>query len=63
MNYAPLPKEVKVGGLIMLHDGKKKLEITSIKGNEVVTKVIVGGDIKGKKRCQLCLAPNFPLSL
>ena len=25
VNYAPLPKEVKVGGYIMLHDGKKKL--------------------------------------
>ena len=23
VNYAPLPKEVKVGGLIMLHDGKR----------------------------------------
>ena len=26
VNYAPLPKEVKVGGFIMLHDGKKKLK-------------------------------------
>ena len=33
----------------MLHDGKKKLEITSIKGNDVVCKVIVGGEIKGKE--------------
>ena len=23
INYAPLPKEVKVGGFIMLHDGKR----------------------------------------
>ncbi|MEK7142390.1 MAG: pyruvate kinase [Patescibacteria group bacterium] len=60
VNYAPLPKEVKVGGLIMLHDGKKKLEITSIKGNEVVTKVIVGGDIKGKRGVNL---PGAKLSV
>ena len=60
INYAPLPKEVKVGGLIMLHDGKKKLEITAIKGNEVVTKVIVGGDIKGKRGVNL---PGAKLSV
>mgnify|MGYP001595466168 FL=1 len=60
VNYAPLPKEVKVGGLIMIHDGKKKLEITSIKGNEVITKVIVGGDIKGKRGVNL---PGAKLSV
>jgi len=60
VNYTPLPKEVKVGGLIMLHDGKKKLEITAIKGNEVITKVIVGGDIKGKRGVNL---PGAKLSV
>lgn len=60
VNYAPLPKEVKVGGLIMLHDGKKKLEIIKIKGNEVITKVIVGGDIKGKRGVNL---PGAKLSV
>ncbi|MCC2631091.1 MAG: pyruvate kinase [Candidatus Paceibacter sp.] len=52
-NYKPLPKEVKVGGYIMMHDGKKKLLITDIKGNDVITKVIIGGDIKGRRGLNL----------
>lgn len=52
-NYKPLPKEVKVGGFIMVHDGRKKLQITDIKGNDVITKVIIGGDIKGRRGLNL----------
>ena len=44
----------------MLHDGKKKLEIMSIKGNEVVCKVIIGGEIKGKRGVNL---PGAKLSI
>ncbi len=53
INYPLLPKEVKVGGYILLHDGKKKLQITDIKGNDVITKVIVGGEIKNKRGVNL----------
>jgi pyruvate kinase len=53
INYPLLPKEVKVGGIIMLHDGKKKLEITKIQGKNVITKVIVGGEIKNKRGVNL----------
>lgn len=53
VNYPLLPKEVKVGGYILLHDGKKKLQITNIKGSEVVTKVLVGGEIKSKRGVNL----------
>jgi pyruvate kinase len=53
INYPLLPKEVKVGGIVMLHDGKKKLEITKIKGNEIITKVIVGGEIKNRRGVNL----------
>lgn len=53
VNYPLLPKEVKVGGEIMLHDGKKKLVITAIKGNDVITKVVVGGEIKSKRGVNL----------
>src|SRR3989338_7153550 len=60
INYDPLPKEVKIGGLIMLHDGKKKLEIINIKGNEIVCKVIIGGEIKGKRGVNL---PGAKLSV
>ncbi len=53
VNYPLLPKEVKVGGIILLHDGKKKLEIVNIKGNEIKCKIIVGGDIKGRRSVNL----------
>lgn len=53
VNYPLLPKEVKVGGHILLHDGKKKLVITAIKGNDVVCKVLVGGEIKGRRGVNL----------
>ncbi|MBM2817910.1 MAG: Pyruvate kinase [Parcubacteria group bacterium] len=60
VNYPLLPKEVKVGGTILLHDGKKKLEIVDIKGNEVKCKIIVGGDIKGRRGVNL---PGAHLSI
>ena len=53
INYPLFPKEVKVGGIVLLHDGKKKLQITDIKGNDVITKVIVGGEIKSKRGVNL----------
>ena len=53
INYPKLPAEVKVGGTIMLHDGRKRLEITKIKGNDITCKVIVGGPLSGKKGVNL----------
>ena len=49
VNYRELPKEMKVGGKIMLHDGTKQLEVVEVKGNEIVTKVIVGGRLANHK--------------
>ncbi len=43
VNYQDLPKEVKIRDFIMLQDGSKKLQVVGIKGNEIITKVIVGG--------------------
>ena len=53
INYPLLPKEVKVGGYILVDDGKKKFQITDIKGNEVITKVIAGGVTKGRRGVNL----------
>lgn len=53
VNYEPLPREVKVGGYILLHDGKKKLQITDIRGNEVICKIISGGEIKNRRGVNL----------
>lgn len=49
VNYDKLPQEVKSGGIIFLDDGKKKLKVKSIKGNEIHCEVIVGGETKGKR--------------
>jgi len=60
INYKDLPKEVSKGHHIYLHDGKKKLEVINVKGNEVICKVLVGGDIKGKRGVNL---PHSDLSV
>lgn len=60
INYPKLPQEVVVGGIVYLHDGKKKLEVTEIKDDEVVCKVIVGGPIKGRRGVNL---PGAHLSI
>lgn len=53
INYPRFAKEVKVGDPVLLHDGKKELVVTAIKGNNVVCKVVVGGEIKNKRGVNL----------
>lgn len=53
INYPTLAKELKVGNIVMLDDGKKKLEVTKIVGKDVVCKIIVGGETKGKRGVNL----------
>ena len=53
VNYPNFAKEVKKGHIVFLHDGRKKLEVLDVKGNDVVCKVLVGGDIKGKRGVNL----------
>ncbi len=45
INYENLPREVKPGGTIMLQDGTKRLEVTQVKGNDIITVVKVGGTL------------------
>lgn len=53
VNYPNFAKEVAKGHIVYLHDGKKKLEVLDVKGNDVICKVLVGGDIKGKRGVNL----------
>ncbi|MBX4209117.1 pyruvate kinase [Candidatus Parcubacteria bacterium] len=53
VNYPNFAKEVKKGHIVFLHDGRKKLEVLDVKGNSVVCKIIVGGEIKGKRGVNL----------
>lgn len=46
INYDRLPQEVKVGSVIMVHDGKRKFKVESVTENAVITRVIAGGNIR-----------------
>jgi pyruvate kinase len=60
INYKKLPKEAKVGDRIMLDDGKKQLKVTKIQGEKIITKVIKGGELKGKRGVNL---PDTDISI
>ena len=60
VNYPKFAKEVQKGHIVYLHDGQKKLEVLDVKGNDVICKVLVGGDIKGKRGVNL---PSTNLSI
>lgn len=49
VNYPKLPQEVKEGSVIMLDDGKKKLVVERVEDTEIHCRVIVGGELKGKR--------------
>jgi pyruvate kinase len=53
VNYPTLAKELQIGSIVMLDDGKKKLVVTKIAGTEIHTKVLVGGDTKGRRGVNL----------
>lgn len=43
INFPSLHKDVKVGSSILVDDGAMRLKVTSIRGSDVICKVIVGG--------------------
>jgi pyruvate kinase len=49
VSYSKLPKEVKKGMYLMLNDGRQKLEVVKVDGDEIKTKIIIGGVIKGRR--------------
>lgn len=60
INYPNFPKEVKVGDLVMVDDGKKKFQITAVAGNEVTCTILIGGTTKGRRGVNL---PSSELSV
>lgn len=60
VTYGKLPQEVLPGNTIYLDDGKKKLEVVKIQGNDVICRVIVGGDIRAGRGVNL---PDSQLSV
>lgn len=60
VNYKPFAKEVKKGNVIYLHDGNKKLQVKEVRGNKVICKVLVGGEMRGRRGVNL---PDSDLSI
>ncbi len=60
INYPLLPKEVSTGVFIYIDDGKIKLQVVEIKNNDVVCKVLIGGEVRSQKGLNL---PGAKLSV
>jgi pyruvate kinase len=53
INYPNLTQELKPGNMVLVDDGKKRLEVTAVKKDRIVCKVIIGGDTKGRRGVNL----------
>ena len=51
--YKGLPGDVSPGDIILIDDGRISLEATSVTDTDVVTKVVVGGDVSNNKGLNL----------
>lgn len=49
VNYAPLPKYLKPGNIIKIEDGKYSLKVLRVKGEDIVTEILVGGTIRSRR--------------
>jgi pyruvate kinase len=63
VSYPALEADVKIGGHILIDDGLIELAIKDIRGKDVVTKVIVGGELRSRKGVHLPLMRNTKPSL
>ena len=52
-SYRGLPDDVRAGARILLDDGRVALEVTSVTGVDVVTRVVVGGTLSDHKGLNL----------
>jgi len=52
-SYQSLPTDVKTGERILLDDGLIEIEVESVHGNDVITRVINGGRLKSNKGINL----------
>ena len=53
VTYENFAKDLNVGNTILLDDGLIELEVTAVKGNEVITKVLNTGELGNKKGVNL----------
>lgn len=60
INYPAFPREVAVENRVFLHDGRLKLRVVAIEGNDVICEIVIGGTIKGRRGVNL---PDSNLSV
>jgi pyruvate kinase len=49
LDYKDLPRDVKPGDTLLLNDGLIRLAVEAVRGEEVVTKVVIGGELSNNK--------------
>jgi pyruvate kinase len=49
LDYKELPRDVRPGDTLLLNDGLLKLTVESVKGDEVHTRVVLGGELSNNK--------------
>jgi pyruvate kinase len=49
LDYKELPKDVRNGDILLLDDGRLKLEVIVVRGHEIHTRILVGGDLSNNK--------------
>ena len=49
LDYKELPDDVRDGDVLLLNDGLIKLQVTSVKGSAIATRVIIGGVLSNNK--------------
>ena len=52
-SYTDLPRDVRVGDLVLVDDGKIELKVTEVREEEIVTEVVHGGPLKSRKGINL----------
>lgn len=60
VQYPAIVNDVPVGGYLLLDDGNITLQATQVTETDIVTKVIVGGPLSDRKKCNL---PGTKVSL
>lgn len=53
VTFKKLPQAVKPGDALFLNDGIIQLDVSSVKGNDVMCKVVVGGELRSRKGLNL----------
>ena len=53
VTFSRLPQAVRPGDTLFLNDGIIQLEVSAVKGNEVICRVVVGGELRSHKGLNL----------